>query len=178
MTEEDYAKFKAHAEALCFESAFSNGSLWHFNPTKLINHLRTCGWLSHEEISSMIPRKYYECYPSKPVNVTVPWATSCGRWERYVKDFNNTCNKYNIISPPRRSAFLGQIYIETGMLRTMTEGGKGQKNSKGKFVSLAAEYYQPFYGRGFMQLTWPQNFDDYRKFRTKEKLPDETSGYA
>ncbi|MBD8252013.1 M23 family metallopeptidase [Pantoea agglomerans] len=178
MTDEDYAKFKAHAEALCFESAFSSGSLWHFNPTKLIKNLRACGWLSHEEISSMIPRKYYEGYPSKPVNVTVPWATSFGRWDKYVKDFNNACNKYNIISPLRRSAFLGQIYIETGMLRTMTEGGKGQKNSKGKFVSPATEYYQPFYGRGFMQLTWPQNFDDYRKFRTKGKLPDETSGYV
>ncbi|MCR6728268.1 M23 family metallopeptidase [Enterobacter cloacae] len=179
MTEADYAKFKAHAEALCFDSgAFSSGRLWHFNSTEFIKHLRRCGWLSHEELSSMIPRKYYEGYPSKPVNVTVPWATSFGRWEKYVKDFNNACNKYNIISPLRRSAFLGQIYIETGMLRTMTEGGKGQKNSKGKFVSPAAEYYQPFYGRGFMQLTWPQNFDDYRKFRTVEKLPDESSEYV
>ncbi|HHA2045014.1 TPA: M23 family peptidase [Enterobacter cloacae] len=179
MTEADYAKFKAHAEALCFDSgAFSSGRLWHFNSTEFIKHLRRCGWLSHEELSSMIPRKYYEGYPSKPVNVTVPWATSFGRWEKYVKDFNNACNKYNITSPLRRSAFLGQIYIETGMLRTMTEGGKGQKNSKGKFVSPAAEYYQPFYGRGFMQLTWPQNFDDYRKFRTVEKLPDESSEYV
>ncbi len=179
MSEEDYGRFKAHAEALCFDSGeLSSGGFWHFNPTKFISHLRTCGWLSHEEVSSMIPRKYYEGYPSKPVNVTVPWATSFGRWEKYAKDFNNICNKYNIISPLRRSAFLGQIYIETGMLRTMTEGGKGQKNSKGKFVSPAAEYYQPFYGRGFMQLTWPQNFDDYRGFRTKNKLPDESSQYV
>jgi len=179
MSEEDYDKFKQHAEALCFDSgSLGSGKIWHFNPIQFINHLRTCGWLSHEELSSMIPRKYHEGYPSKPVNVTVPWATSFGRWEKYVKDFNKTCNKYNIISPLRRSAFLGQIYIETGMLRTMTEGGKGQKNSKGKFVSPAAEYYQPFYGRGFMQLTWSQNFDDYRKFRTKEKLPDEPSGYV
>ncbi|MDI3137519.1 M23 family metallopeptidase [Enterobacter kobei] len=179
MSKEDYCKFKQHAEALCFDSGeLSSGRFWHFNPTKFISHLRTCGWLSHEEVSSMIPRKYYEGYPSKPVNVTVPWATSFGRWEKYAKDFNNICNKYNIISPLRRSAFLGQIYIETGMLRTMTEGGKGQKNSKGKFVSPAAEYYQPFYGRGFMQLTWPQNFDDYRGFRTKNKLPDESSQYV
>ena len=128
MNEEDYGKFKQHAEALCFDSgSLGSGKIWHFNPIQFINHLRRCGWLSHEELSSMIPRKYYEGYPSKPVNVTVPWATSFGRWEKYAKDFNKTCNKYNIISPLRRSAFLGQIYIETGMLRTMTEGGKGQK---------------------------------------------------
>jgi hypothetical protein len=36
----------------------------------------------------------------------------------------------------------------------MTEGGKGKKISKGKFVSPAVEYYQSFYGRGFMQLTF------------------------
>ncbi|WP_373225121.1 M23 family peptidase [Enterobacter cloacae complex sp. ESBL7] len=179
MKETDYAKFQAHAEALLFDTdGLPSGGLWHFHPTEFIEHLRKCGWLSHDELSSLLPRKYYEGYPGRAVIVTIPWATSFGRWDKYSIDFNKICNKYNILSPSRRASFLGQVYIETGMLRTMTEGGKGSKNSKGHFVSEAAEFYQPFYGRGFMQLTWPQNFDDYRKFRTTNFLPDVSNGYV
>ncbi len=43
MTEADYAKFKAHAEALCFDSgALGNGRLWYFEPKSFIRHFRTC----------------------------------------------------------------------------------------------------------------------------------------
>ncbi|HBQ4956527.1 TPA: M23 family peptidase, partial [Klebsiella pneumoniae] len=41
MTEADYAKFKSHAEALCFDSgALSSDRLWHFEPKSFIRHFR------------------------------------------------------------------------------------------------------------------------------------------
>ncbi|WP_455843809.1 M23 family peptidase [Pantoea agglomerans] len=179
MKDEDYEKFKSHVKKLCFKiGGLPSGRLWNFNGECFIKNFKQCSWLSHNELSSLLPRKYYEGYPGNPVVVTIPWETSFGRWTKYYEDFNYICNKYGMGSSNRKAAFLGQIYIETGMLRTMTEGGKGKKNSKGKYVSPAAEYYQPFYGRGFMQLTWPKNYSDYRKFRTTEFLPDVASDYS
>ncbi|NWA63826.1 M23 family peptidase [Pantoea sp. B9002] len=179
MKDEEYEKFKSHVKKLCFNiGGLPSGRLWSFNGECFIRNFKQCSWLSHNELSSLLPRKYYEGYPGNPIVVTIPWETSFGRWTKYYEDFNYICNKYGMDSSNRKAAFLGQIYIETGMLRTMTEGGKGKKNSKGKYVSPAAEYYQPFYGRGFMQLTWPKNYSDYRKFRTTEFLPDVASDYS
>ena len=50
MSEEDYGKFKQHAEALCFDAgAFSSGRLWHFHPAEFISLLRKYNWLSEQD---------------------------------------------------------------------------------------------------------------------------------
>ena len=55
MTAEDYAKFKAHAEALCFDSGkLSTGGLWHFEPKAFIKHFRKCGWLDCDLIEKVM----------------------------------------------------------------------------------------------------------------------------
>jgi predicted chitinase len=173
MSDEDYNKFKAHSEALCFDTgALGKGRLWHFNPAEFIRHFRKCGWLSHAELSSLLPRFYYAGYPATPQRASISWETSIKRWEPYVADFNRMCNKYNILGEHRKAAFIGQVYIETAMMRTVNEIGRGRKNKKGKWPAPAMEYYQAFYGRGFMQLTWPSNYEGYLNFRTKEKLPE------
>ncbi len=55
MTEADYAKFKSHAEALCFDSgALSSDRLWHFEPKSFIRHFRKCSWLDSEVIEKVM----------------------------------------------------------------------------------------------------------------------------
>lgn len=55
MTEADYAKFKSHAEALCFDSgALSTDRLWHFEPKSFIRHFKTCSWLDSEVIEKVM----------------------------------------------------------------------------------------------------------------------------
>lgn len=55
MTEADYAKFKSHAEALCFDSgALSTDRLWHFELKSFIRHFRTCSWLDSEVIEKVM----------------------------------------------------------------------------------------------------------------------------
>ena len=58
MSEEDYGRFKAHAEALCFDSGtLRNGRLWHFNPVEFIKNMKLCSWLSLNDIIKVV-RKY------------------------------------------------------------------------------------------------------------------------
>ncbi|MEH5318291.1 M23 family peptidase, partial [Klebsiella pneumoniae] len=55
MTEADYAKFKSHAEALCFDSgALSSDRLWHFEPKSFIRHFRKCSWLDSGVIEKVM----------------------------------------------------------------------------------------------------------------------------
>ncbi|MCY1301608.1 hypothetical protein D9M70_512300 [compost metagenome] len=52
------------------------------------------------------------------------------------------------------SISLAQIHIETGLLRTTSEDGRG-----------AGKLYGPFYGRGYHQLTWAGNYRKYGEFK-------------
>ena len=55
MSEEDYGKFKQHAEALCFDSgALGSGRLWHFDPRGFIECFRKCSWLDCEVIEKVM----------------------------------------------------------------------------------------------------------------------------
>jgi predicted chitinase len=69
--------------------------------------------------------------------------------------------KYGAVAASRKVHLLAQIYIETGLLRTMREGGRGAANP----ALPKAQYYAAFYGRGYMQLTWAFNYDGYGEFR-------------
>lgn len=69
--------------------------------------------------------------------------------------------KYGAVTAARKTHFLAQIYIETGLLRTLVEGGRGAPNP----AIPKAQYYAAFYGRGYMQLTWASNYEDYGAYR-------------
>ncbi|KAB8312826.1 M23 family peptidase [Erwinia endophytica] len=178
MQEDDYEKLKAHAGALCFDSgALNSGRLWHFHPAEFIRHFRKCGWLSQKELASLIPKNYKTGYPKGVKDARSNWDDNFDNWTRLYCDFNKSCRKYNITSKDRLSCFLGQVYIETNLLDTVREYGKAKK-FKGKWAAPAMEYYQPFYGRGLMQLTWPRNYESYQKYRTVAKLPDVSADYS
>jgi len=132
--------------------------LWFFHPLAFIRHFRKCGWLSLDELTQLLPRRY----GLNHAGATLSWQTARGRLSGGTiayAEFCKACRKYGITTPERQTAFLSQTYIETGLLRTAIEDGQGNATTGN------AQYYQAFYGRGLMQLTWPTLYDDYGKFR-------------
>lgn len=156
MTEADYAKFKAHAEALCFDSAaFSSGRLWHFEPKAFIEHFRNCGWLSLYEIKQIVPshalrQSGRDRFAWEVINTNLRASGSI--LSSQILNLNSSMRKYCINTPFRISCFLGNAIQETGWLSTLHEGNGSNL------------WYAPWYGRGFLQLTNPENYLNYFKY--------------
>ncbi|QCT20211.1 M23 family metallopeptidase [Jejubacter calystegiae] len=105
MSEEDYDKFKQHAEALCFDSgALGKGRLWHFNPVEFVEHFRKCIWLDKTDLSRVYA------------------TTSETIREKYRTSLNSILVKYGMNKPVRSAHFLGQGAIESQNLNLMVEG--------------------------------------------------------
>jgi predicted chitinase len=119
MTEEDYAKFKAHAEALCFDSAFSSGRLWHFEPKTFIRHFRKCGWLDCQVIETVMAANTSK--KNKNALDNIKNTTS-----EYYLDINKIMRKYNFSDANRICHFLGQGAVESGYLLSMQEYSQQQ----------------------------------------------------
>ncbi|WP_431645711.1 M23 family peptidase [Enterobacter hormaechei] len=156
MTEGDYAKFKAYAEALCFDSgALSNGRLWHFEPKTFIKHFRNCGWLSFCEMKQIVPSHALRqsgrdrlVWEAINTNLRTPGSILSNQ----ISNLNSSMRKYCINTPFRISCFLGNAIQETGWLSTLHEGNGSNL------------WYAPWYGRGFLQLTNPENYLNYFKY--------------
>ncbi len=114
--------------------------------------------LSLDELTQLLPRRY----GLNRAGATLSWETARGRLNGGTISHTDLCNafrKYQFSTAERQVAFLSQAYIETGLMRTAREDGQGRGTSGN------VQYYQAFYGRGLMQLTWPTLYDDYGKFR-------------
>ncbi|MGJ7612368.1 MULTISPECIES: hypothetical protein [unclassified Variovorax] len=185
--ETDFTEMADFAQKLCFwedlpaeDKSRLTIKHWHFHPREFIRHFRMCGWLAKAEFAQLLPRRSYKYQrtPYRADPVSVDWTTALQRVSAYSNEFNRVIRKYGINIGPRLAHFLGQIFIETDIVRTMREIGQGRKNSSGNWPAPAMEFYTVFFGRGMMQLTWPANFDGYRSFRTSASLPDSTGVYA
>ncbi|HFT0376058.1 TPA: M23 family peptidase [Enterobacter mori] len=156
MTEADYAKFKAHAEALCFNSgSLGSGRLWHFEPKAIINHLRNCSWLSFSEMKQIVPshalrQSGRNRYAWEAINTNLRESGSI--LSNQISNLNYAMRKYCINTSFRIACFLGNAIQETGWLSTLHEGN-------GRNL-----WYAPWYGRGFLQLTNPDNYLNYFKY--------------
>lgn len=189
MTEAAYAKFKAHAEALCFDpGALSSGKLWYFNPVDFITHMRLCSWLSLNDII-----KLFRKYQASPVTVyerrnpltfdelTKRLAEEGTNSVRDVKRpaaineaLPKILNKYGINTSIRIVHFFGQMAAETGRFDSLIELGT---------ANYFAEHYDPgtdqggklgntligdgarFKGRGSIHLTGRANYGSYSEYR-------------
>ncbi|MEV9519637.1 M23 family metallopeptidase [Klebsiella pneumoniae] len=120
MTEADYAKFKSHAEALCFDSgALSSDRLWHFEPKSFIRHFRKCSWLDSEVIEKVMmanASKKNKNALEGIKNITL----------EYYADINTIMRKYNLSDANRICHFLGQGAVESGYLLSMQEASQQQ----------------------------------------------------
>jgi predicted chitinase len=164
LTEENYTKFKAYVSALSFweeVAAPATGVLppvkhWHFHPREFIKQFRKCGWLSKEELAQCLPRRSL-------VSANLTWATALSRSTQNYIALNKYFLKYLGASRARLIQSLAQIYIETGLLGLMNEGGSGNGHP-----------YTAFYGRGYLQLTWASNYENYGAYK---KLPNHIGAY-
>ena len=161
MTNDAFAKFKAHVAAQCFwqQATLPIGSThWHIHPKSFIRHLRKCGWLSLDELTQLMPRKL-------PGPSTISFATARGRFAPSIIELNEVMRRYNLLSPNRQTHFLAQTYIENALWTTTREFGRGRPKADGTWAAPAMQFYTVFYGRGIMQLTWPFNYAAYGRYR-------------
>ena len=154
----NFARFLDHARSLCFwDASLGITSVhWHLPPKATIDHCKKCAWLSAFELAQCIPR---QC-----ILGATSWNSANTRATNHRIGLNKMLRKYGLATDTRIIHMLAQIFIETGLLRLVVEGGSG-----------AGHAYAAFFGRGFMQLTWPRNFENYGNYRA---LPNHTGTYA
>ncbi len=167
MTDEDYAKFKAHAEALCFDGeTLNSGRLWHFEPKGFVSHLRKCIWLSRTEFKQLIPLNII-----RPSGNRYNWETvsfhegETSVFSRHYPMLNKIFRKYCINTPSRLVSFLGNSVQETKWLSVTREDYRYSATDENGHRYHYNIWYFPWYGRGFLQLTNPDNFYKYFTYR-------------
>lgn len=152
-----WQKFIDHVKKIAFWSdvGLSERSVWHFHPMQFVRHFRKSGWLSQGELLQLVPSHAIRTGKKvmwEPVNLpSTKQDTDLVVAHRI--PLNKALRKYNITSPMRLVAFFGNAVQETSWLSTLAEFG-GQDL-----------WYSPWYGRGFLQLTNPENYCDYWAWR-------------
>jgi predicted chitinase len=120
-----------------------------------VNHFRKCQWLGANEFKQLIPRhavrRHAGAYLWEAIQTDLTGGNSIAINHRVA--LNKTARKYGITSPLRLACFYGNALQETQWLQLLSEG-----DGQGK-------WYFPWCGRGFLQLTHPQNYVDYWRFR-------------
>lgn len=154
-----WTDFKDHVEKMAFwpQTGIADRSVWHFHPLQFVHHYRRCLWLSVNEFARCIPRR-----SRSAGNLT--WETARERANTNSVAYNEFIRKFCGNSRKRYAHNLSQSFIETGLLRTTTEDGRG-----------AERPYDAFYGRGYHQLTWAGN---YRSFGQYKNLPRHNGAYS
>jgi predicted chitinase len=153
---ENWERFVRHCETLTFPDLPQEvkDATWRFHPVEFISVMRRCGWLSAEEFAQCIPRK-----PSD--KETVSWDKALARSQSNTTALNMLVTKFCGESRSRKAHLLTQVHQETGLLQFASEIGRG-----------ATATYGPFYGRGYLQITWPSNYAKYGKFKS---MPDQVN---
>jgi predicted chitinase len=156
MTDEAFGKLKAHIQALAFwgSAGMSPNPYWYFEPREFIAIFRQCGWLSAQEFSQLVPSHAIR------TSNQVLWESVTGLSNgpnsvggRYRNPLNAMMRKYGICTPMRQASFFGNAVQETAWLSKLAEGNGN------------ATWYAPWYGRGSLQLTNPENYCNYWGWR-------------
>lgn len=157
VTDEGFSALCKHHKALCFNGGAIFNATRHFHPRGFIEAFRKCGWLSTTEMAQCIPRNSLSAQ-------NLSWDTALARATTHQLELNKYFRKFLGSSRQRVVHSLAQIFIETGMLRTLSEGGTG--NGKA---------YGAMYGRGYMQLTWAGNYKGYGEYKA---ISNHTGAYS
>jgi len=160
-TEDQFGKLKAHLAKLKLwtDAGFTETALWHFEPRAFISIFRRCGWLSLSEFRQLLPSHAVRT-GTKNKRTVVYWEPVPDQTagEQSVTglhrvSLNKTLRKYLVNTPMRQATFFGNALQETQWLSRLSEG------------SGSLTWYAPWYGRGFLQLTNPENYCNYWEWR-------------
>ena len=160
LTADEFDLLKAHIQALGFWEDIHDGELpkadacWHFPPKAFVAHFRKCGWLSTVEMAQCFPRRLLHLQGVKFVLSTTSWDTASARSEKWVAAFNIGTRRYGISANRLRLIhLLSHVIPKTGNLHYVKE------------INGELREYQPYYGRGLIQLTHLVNYKSYGSFR-------------
>ncbi|MBB5408723.1 hypothetical protein HDG34_002660 [Paraburkholderia sp. HC6.4b] len=161
-----YAKFTDFLSKFQFldKTPLVGQKLWFFHPLALIRHFRKCGWLSADEFRQFLPKEVLREGTHHAVYYETVSHTQSRRYfaETSLIPLNYALRKYNLSTPSRASTFFGNSAEETGWFGSLYENNAG-------------EWYHPWDGRGFLQLTGPENYMHYWDFRgRKSQISDAT----
>ncbi|MGK6325825.1 M23 family peptidase [Erwinia sp. DT-104] len=170
MSDEDYARLKSHASALCFDTGeLGTGRMWHFHPTAFIAHFRKCCWLSKSELKQLVPRNLLRMAGRNDYRwEAITYRDGAGSVADNIRThINRAMQKYLITTPLRIACFLGNGIQETGWLGSMEEGYRYTETDPRtrQVIRRYNIWYYPWYGRGLLQLTNPENYFNYFSFR-------------
>jgi hydroxyethylthiazole kinase len=167
MPKGDYDKLKSHQQAMAFwEDAGLAGigpKHWHFPPKEFVGIFRKCGWLSEKELTQLLPSNILRKDKSGWLFEAVTIGTVAKAKISAVKDdLNKALRKFLIgNSPFRMAAFFGNSTQETQWFGKLYENDSSAR-------------YHPWDGRGFFQLTWPDNYVKYWRFQGR-KISESTA---
>ena len=163
-----YDNFLRHLQKLQFlaQTPLGEGKkFWYFHPMAFIRHFRRCGWLSAEELAQCFPRTLLHLHGHRFKSSVTPWNIAENSAQRWAVPLNKTIRKYGIAGRPFRLLhLLSQVIPETRSMNLVKEQG-------GEHMA-----YNPYYGRGLIQLTFLENYQRYgtfRGFRVGSELPRE-----
>lgn len=157
LSQDDFDQFAAHASALAipWNEGWLPNTHWHLQPREFIATWRRCGWLSAGEFRQLVPkhaiRRHAQTYLWEPINTNITSATCIATTQRI--PVNRMIRKYGINTPMRMASFFGNAIQETSWFSTLSEGGGN------------GLWYAPWFGRGFLQLTNPENYTTYWGYR-------------
>ncbi|RQU11511.1 hypothetical protein DF153_20160 [Burkholderia cenocepacia] len=138
--------------------------VWFFHPLAFIRHFRKCAWLSASEFKQLLPievlreagnhRLYYEevAYSRRRSDIS----------NAHRVPLNCALRKYTVSSPGRMATFFGNSLQETQWLEKLHENNRN-------------EWYYPWDGRGFLQITHSSNYIGYWDFRGRNALISQTT---
>ncbi len=157
MNDASFARLQKHSQAVSFWTQAKLGmdsTPWHFDPREFIIHFKKCGWLSESELTQMLPTSAMRFAKGQWVSESVPFLSPTkNRMELHRAGLNKTLRKYGIAPRPwRMAAFFGNATVETQWFGKLYEENR-------------TAWYHPWDGRGFLQLTGPDNYIKYWHFR-------------
>jgi hypothetical protein len=136
------------------KTGISDRKLWFFHPLEFIAKFRRCGWLSQEEMARCFPPQWLYLRGTQFSRTSTSWSTANSRAHEWVLPFNKGTRKYGVSATRQRLAhFFAHVVPETNNLHSVREiGGE-------------LHHYNPYFGRGLIQLTLKENYEAYGKFR-------------
>ena len=158
----EWQRLEAHLKALSFDGLPAKylQADWHVQPRELIGQMRKCGWLSAREFAQCFPRKQLHLRGTSFHLVTKPWTEILPRADSWARAFNIENRRFGVARTRQRLVhYFSHVIPETGFLAMVKEGD----NTAGTY--LRGQPYWPYYGRGLIQLTWLDKYQEYGRFR-------------